>query len=233
MNRFGLKTLRIAHSKTISISIIIFTLWMRILFFWIHLNVDYPFHLKGILYFPKLHRDFEVEKNTVKLYCNRVFVFRITIKDVIPNYLMALRGIIDSPDIPLNVSRSYLQMDRTVRLLSGHISKKVSDSLSMLYRNERERFIQSWNDISTVVKLGVLEDEKLYERVKDFLIWKSVDNEWMTAQEYLDRYREKTHDKIYYTKDENHMPAIMLCKKAGHWDSECESSDRHLCHAAH
>lgn len=175
--------------------------------FWVHLNVDYPFHLKGILYFPKLRRDFDAEKNTVKLYCNRVFVSD-NCKDVIPNYLMALRGVIDSPDIPLNVSRSYLQMDRTVRQLSGHISKKVSDSLGTLYRNERERFIASWNDISTVVKLGVLEDDKLYERVKDFLIWKTVDGEWITAQEYLDRYREKTGDKIYYTKDDNHMTSI-------------------------
>lgn len=175
--------------------------------FWVHLNVDYPFHLKGILYFPKLRRDFDIEKNTVKLYCNRVFVSD-NCKDVIPNYLMALRGVIDSPDIPLNVSRSYLQMDRTVRQLSGHISKKVSDSLGILYRNERERFIQSWEDISTVIKLGILEDDKLYERVKDFLIWKTVDGEWITAQEYLDRYKEKTQDKIYYTKDEAHLSTL-------------------------
>lgn len=183
--------------------------------FWVHLNVDYPFHLKGILYFPKLHRDFDMEKNTVKLYCNRVFVSD-NCKDVIPNYLMALRGVIDSPDIPLNVSRSYLQMDRTVRQLSGHISKKVSDNLATLYHNERERFIQSWNDISTVIKLGILEDEKLYERVKDFLIWKTVEGDWMTAQEYLDRFREKTGDKIYYTKDEKHMSGILaMYKKQG------------------
>ncbi len=183
--------------------------------FWVHLNVDYPFHLKGILYFPKIRQDFEPEKNTVKLYCNRVFVSD-NCKDIIPNYLMALRGVIDSPDIPLNVSRSYLQMDRTVRQLSGHISKKVSDSLATLYRNERERFIQSWNDIALVIKLGILEDEKLYERVKDFLIWKTVDGEWITAQEYLDRYREKTNNKIYYTKDEKHMSSIhAMYKKQG------------------
>ena len=183
--------------------------------FWVHLNVDYPFHLKGILYFPKISREFEIEKNTVKLYCNRVFVSD-NCKDVIPNYLMALRGIIDSPDIPLNVSRSYLQMDRTVRQLSGHIAKKVSDSLATLYRNERDRFIQGWSDISTVVKLGILEDDKLYERVKDFLIWKTVDGEWITAQEYLDRYREKTGDKIYYTKDDKHMSSIhAMYKKQG------------------
>jgi molecular chaperone HtpG len=183
--------------------------------FWVHLNVDYPFHLKGILYFPKLRPDYDAAKNTVKLYCSRVFVSD-NCKDIIPNYLMALRGVIDSPDIPLNVSRSYLQMDRTVRQLSSHISKKVSDSLAILYRNERERFIQCWNDISTVVKLGVLEDDKFYERIKDFLIWKTVDGEWITAQEYLDRYREKTGDKIYYTKDEKHMSSIhAMYKKQG------------------
>lgn len=183
--------------------------------FWVHLNVDYPFHLKGILYFPKIRRDYDMEKNTVQLYCNRVFVSD-NCKDVIPNYLMALRGIIDSPDIPLNVSRSYLQMDRTVRQLSGHISKKVSDSLSNLYRNEKERFIKSWDDISLVVKLGILEDDKFYERVKDFLIWKTVEGEWITIQEYLDLYREKTKEKIYYTRDENHMESMYaMYKKQG------------------
>ena len=101
--------------------------------FWVHLNVDYPFHLKGILYFPKIRRDFDVNKTSVQLYCNRVFVSD-NCKDIIPNYLMVLRGVIDSPDIPLNVSRSYLQMDSTVRQLANHISKKVSDSLSILYR---------------------------------------------------------------------------------------------------
>lgn len=176
--------------------------------FWVHLNVDYPFHLKGILYFPKIRRDFDMNKNTVKLFCNRVFVSD-NCKDVIPNYLMALRGVIDSPDIPLNVSRSYLQMDRTVRQLGGHISKKVSDSLSTLYRNERERYIQCWEDISMVVKLGILEDEKFYERVKDILIWKNVKGGWMTVEEYLEPNREKTQGKILYTRDEKHLSPII------------------------
>jgi len=169
--------------------------------FWVHLNVDYPFNLKGILYFPKIRRDFDMEKSTVKLYCNRVFVAD-NCKDIIPNYLMPLRGVIDSPDIPLNVSRSYLQMDGTVRQLANHISKKVSDSLGTLYRNERERFIECWEDVSLVVKLGVLEDEKFYERVKDFLLWKTVDQQWTTAGEYLERNQEKATNKIFYTKDE-------------------------------
>lgn len=169
--------------------------------FWIHLNVDYPFHLKGILYFPKVNRDFDYNKNTVKLYCNRVFVSD-NCKDVIPNYLMALRGVIDSPDIPLNVSRSYLQVDRTVRMLGTHISKKVSDSLSSLFLTDRERFIAIWQDVSIVVKLGILEDEKFYERSREFLIWKNSDGNWTTIEEYLERNKEKTNDKIFYAKEQ-------------------------------
>ena len=172
--------------------------------FWVHLNVDYPFNLKGILYFPKLRRDYDVSKNTVKLYCNRVFVSD-NCKDIIPNYLMALRGIIDSPDIPLNVSRSYLQMDRTVRQLSNHISKKVADSLSTLYRNDKQRYIAAWEDISLILKLGILEDDKFYDKVKDLMIWKDVKNNWITIDEYLTNNREKTKDKVFYTKDEKHL----------------------------
>lgn len=172
--------------------------------FWVHLNADYPFHLKGILYFPKIQRDFDLNKNTVKLFCNRVFVSD-NCKDVIPNYLMALRGVVDSPDIPLNVSRSYLQMDRTVKQLGSHISKKVSDSLSTLYRNDRDRYISAWEDASLVVKLGILEDEKFYDRVKDLLIWKNTSGEWTTVGDYLEKNREKTKDKIIYTRDPEHF----------------------------
>ncbi|MFQ5729948.1 MAG: molecular chaperone HtpG, partial [Waddliaceae bacterium] len=176
--------------------------------FWMHLNVDYPFHLKGILYFPKLQREFDINKNTVRLYCNRVFVSD-NCKDVIPNYLMVLQGVIDSPDIPLNVSRSSLQMDRTVRQLSGHISKKVSDSLTSLYRSGRERYYRCWEDVSPIVKLGVMEDEKFYERVKDLLIWKIVDGEWATVEDYLERNKEKTKDRVLYTKDEKQLPHFL------------------------
>lgn len=176
--------------------------------FWVHLNVDYPFHLKGILYFPKIRRDFDVSKHTVNLYCNRVFVAD-NCKDVIPNYLMVLRGVIDSPDIPLNVSRSYLQMDRTVRQLASHISKKVSDSLGTLYRNERDKFIASWTDVAPIVKLGVLEDEKFYERVKEFLIWKDTEGNWTTIEEYKERNGDKTKDKVFYTRDEKHGSSFL------------------------
>jgi len=171
--------------------------------FWVHLNVDYPFHLQGILFFPKIRRDFDLNKNTVKLYCNRVFVSD-NCKDIIPNYLMAMRGVVDSPDIPLNVSRSYLQMDRTVRQLGSHISKKVSDSLNTLFKNEKDRFISCWDDVSTVIKLGILEDEKFYERVKEFLIWKNTENSWTTIEEYLERNHQKIKDKVLYTKDASH-----------------------------
>lgn len=171
--------------------------------FWIHLNVDYPFHLKGILYFPKLRRDFDATKNTIKLFCNRVFVSD-NCKDILPNYLMVLSGAIDSPDIPLNVSRSYLQMDKTVRQLGNHIVKKVCDSLSTLYKTDRSRFIETWEDTSLIVKMGVLEDDKFYERAREFLIWKNVDGAWTTCEEYLERHRQKVGDKIFYTRDENH-----------------------------
>lgn len=171
--------------------------------FWVHLNVDYPFHMKGILYFPKIRRDFDRNKNSVQLYCNRVFVSD-NCKDIIPDYLMVLRGVIDSPDIPLNVSRSYLQMDRTVRQLSSHISKKVSDSLNTLYRDDRERFIECWEDVSIVVKLGILEDEKFYERVKEVLIWKNTEGAWTTISKYVEDNGSKTKDKIFYTRDPDH-----------------------------
>src|SRR5581483_4699696 len=148
--------------------------------FWIHLNVDYPFNLKGILYFPKISRRFDWGQNSIKLFCNRVFVSD-SCKDLIPDYLMVLRGAIDSPDIPLNVSRSTLQMDRTVRQLSQHISKKVSDRLSTLYSSDRDQFLSFWPDIEMIIKLGVLQDDKFYERSKDFLIWKNLEGAWTTA----------------------------------------------------
>jgi molecular chaperone HtpG len=165
--------------------------------FWIHLNVDYPFHLKAILYFPKITRRFDWNQNTIKLFCNRVFVSDHC-KDLIPDYLMILRGAIDSSDIPLNVSRSTLQMDRTVRQLSQHISKKVSDRLSSLYMTEREKFITAWPDIEMIIKLGMLQDDKFYERSKDFLIWKNLNGEWTTIAEYLERHREEYKRKVFY-----------------------------------
>lgn len=171
--------------------------------FWIHLNVDYPFHLKGILYFPKIKRDFDFNKSTIKLYSNRVFVSD-NCKDIVPDYLMALRGVIDSPDIPLNVSRSYLQMDKTVRQLSAHISKKVSDSLNTLYKTDRKKYEATWEDIATFVKLGAVQDEKFYERVKDLFLFKTTLGTYLSLPELL----EKAKGKIYYTTHEQEPEEI-------------------------
>jgi molecular chaperone HtpG len=183
--------------------------------FWIHLNVDYPFHLQGILYFPHMKRQTEMDKHMIHLYCNRVFVSE-NCKEVIPEFLMGLRGIIDSPDIPLNVSRSYLQMDRTVRQLSSHIAKKVADRLTTLERTNREKFIASWTDIEVIVKLGAIQDEKFYDRVSKIIIWKNSDGEWTTVADYLERNREKTDGKIFYaTGDDSQSSFIDLYKQQG------------------
>ena len=183
--------------------------------FWVHLNVDYPFNLRGILYFPKIKRDMDFRKNTIKLYCNRVFVSD-NCQDLIPDYLMVLKGAIDSPDIPLNVSRSHLQMDRNVRQIAGHISKKVSDRLAVLYKTDRENFIRCWKDIEVVIKLGIMEDEKFYSRMKDYLVFKNTKGEWVTVEEYLERNKEKTSDKIFYTSDEKHdAPFLKVYQEQG------------------
>lgn len=181
--------------------------------FWIHLNVDFPFHLKGILYFPKIHKKFDFAQSQMKLFCNRVFVSD-NCKDLIPDYLTVLRGAIDSPDIPLNVSRSYLQMDRTVRQLSSHVSKKVSDRLTTLYQTEKEKFLKSWEDVELIIKLGTLQDEKFYERCKDFLVWKTLAGEWVTTADYLERHRTVYKEKIFYTTDEK-APFLDLYKNKG------------------
>ena len=174
--------------------------------FWVHLNVDYPFHLKGILFFPKIHRRFDKEASGIQLFCNRVFVSD-NCKDILPDYLTILRGAIDSPDIPLNVSRSYLQVDQNVKQLSSHISKKISDRLSLLYKSDPDKYIASWSDIEMVVKLGLLQDEKFFERTKDCLIWKNSQGTWTTLNEYLERAKEK---KIYYVGSDRATPIVKL-----------------------
>ncbi len=176
--------------------------------FWVHLNVDYPFHLKGILFFPKIHKRFDFQNNSVKLFCNRVFVSD-NCKDLLPDYLMVLKGAIDSPDIPLNVSRSYLQMDKTVRSLGQHISKKITQKLTSLFNTDRDKFISYWTDIEMILKLGILQDEKFYDRIKDILIWKTTSSEWITTQECLERNSEKAKDTIYYTTEEKSEPELI------------------------
>lgn len=171
--------------------------------FWIHLNVDYPFHLQGILYFPKMHKRFDTNESTIKLFCNRVFVSD-NCKDILPDYLMMLKGAIDSPDIPLNVSRSYLQVDQNVKQLSAHISKKVSDKLCQLYRTDRQKYIDSWPDVEMIAKLGLLQDEKFYERMKEALIWKNSKGEWDILG--------KEAKKVFYSTTEN-SPLLKLYKE--------------------
>lgn len=168
--------------------------------FWVHLNIDYPFHLKGILFFPKIHRRFDYQKSHLKLFCNRVFVSE-SCQDLIPDYLAFLRGAIDSPDIPLNVSRSYLQMDRTVRSLSAHISKKVADRLTSLYQTQRDTFLKHWEDIETIIKLGAMQDDKFFEKVKDLLVWQTIKGDWINIKEYQEQHGEAYKNKIFYTQD--------------------------------
>lgn len=183
--------------------------------FWIHLNVDYPFNLKGILYFPKMRKDHDFQRPTISLYCNRVFVSE-ECKDLMPDFLMMLKGVIDSPDIPLNVSRSYLQKDRTVRQVAGHVAKKVADRLALLHRTEREQFLKAWPDIEPIVKMGALQDEKFYGKAKEFLIWKNSLDEWTTVEQYLERHQEKHANKIFYTSHEKHQTQVLdLYKSKG------------------
>ncbi len=177
--------------------------------FWVHLNVDYPFHLKGILYFPKITKQFDFQKSQLDLYCNRVFVSD-QCKDLIPDYLTILRGIIDSPDIPLNVSRSYLQMDRTVRQLSGHISKKISDKLKTLYTTDKDKYIACLPDIEMIIKLGCLQDDKFYERIKDALLWKTTEGEWTNLEEYIGRHQEAYDQKIFYHNQDESLETHFL-----------------------
>jgi len=168
--------------------------------FWIHLNTDYPFLLQGILYFPKLERDMDLTKGQIKLFCNQVFVSDNT-EEIIPRFLTPLQGAIDSPDIPLNVSRSYLQGDRTVRRISDFIAKKVADKLKELYNQQRENYLKAWSDISVFVKFGMLNNDKFYEQAKDVLVFKLTDDSYKTLPEYQEANKEKTDKKVYYTTD--------------------------------
>jgi molecular chaperone HtpG len=165
--------------------------------FWIHLNVDYPFNLKGILYFPKINHEFAGQEGQIKLYNNQVFVAD-NVKEVIPEFLMLLKGVIDCPDLPLNVSRSFLQNDGYVKKISAHITKKVADKLTGLYNTEKENYEKYWEDINVFIKYGCLRDEKFYEKVKDVIIYKDLDDKYVTLDEYLDGKEEKD---VYYVSD--------------------------------
>lgn len=183
--------------------------------FWIHLNMDYPFKLKGILYFPKVRNKLELERGKVKLYCNQVFIAD-NIKEVIPEFLMLLNGVIDCPDIPLNVSRSFLQNDSQVRKISKHITKKVADKLISLFKNDRKKFEECWEDLANFVKFGCIKDNDFYDKVKDVIIYKDINGEYKSISELLGadapaeegETKTETTDKkaepktIYYVSDE-------------------------------
>lgn len=162
--------------------------------FWIHLNVDYPFELTGILYFPKLKNDFEMQKNKIQLYSRQVFITD-EVKDVVPEFLMLLHGIIDSPDIPLNVSRSYLQSDGNVKKINTYITKKVADKLGELFKKERESYEKKWDDIGLFVKYGMISEEKFYEKATDYALVKNTDGKCFTLKEYEAQIEANQTDK--------------------------------------
>ena len=168
--------------------------------FWIHLNVDYPFKLKGILYFPKLKEQFGGIEGQIKLYSGQVFVAD-NIKEVIPEFLMLLKGVIDCADFPLNVSRSFLQNDGYVRRISTHITKKVADKLTGMFKTEREKYEGFWPDIHPFIKYGVMRDEKFAERMKDCLLFKTTEGKFLTLEEYKRANGEKLENKMVYTSD--------------------------------
>ncbi len=176
--------------------------------FWIHLNVDYPFHLQGILYFPKITSRIDWNKGQIKLFSNRVFVSD-QCKEILPDFLTMLRGAIDSPDIPLNVSRSTLQVDATVRKLSTHILKKVADRLVNLHASDLKKYTEIWPDIELIVKLGALQESPFYEKIKPALIFKTLSGTHLTVEDYISLNKEKTNNKIYYTQDE-HLSSHLL-----------------------
>lgn len=168
--------------------------------FWIHIRTDYPFNVKGILYFPKLTSEFQSLEGQVKLYYNQVFVSD-NIKEIIPDYLLMLKGIIDCPELPLNVSRSYLQNSGYVTKISTHIVKKVADKLNSLFDTERENYEKMWNDIKTFVEYGAMRDNKFYDKVKSSIIYRTCKDKYVTLAEYLDGAKEKHENKVYYAVD--------------------------------
>ncbi|MCR6545466.1 molecular chaperone HtpG [Dehalobacterium formicoaceticum] len=169
--------------------------------FWIHLNVDYPFNLKGILYFPKVNNEFERLEGKIKLFNNQVFVAD-NIKEVIPEFLMLLKGVIDCSDLPLNVSRSFLQKDSNVIKISKHITKKVGDKLGELFQEDREKYHGYWDDINPFVKYGCLREDKFYDRVQDYIVYRTTKGDYVTLKEYLDRNQSFHENKVFYVSDE-------------------------------
>ncbi len=162
--------------------------------FHIHLNVDYPFNLTGILYFPKVKRNIDPAKDKIQLYCNQVFVTD-SVEGVVPDYMMLLRGVLDSPDIPLNVSRSYLQSDSNVKKISSHITKKVADKLDEIYKNNREEYNKKWDDLKIFIEYGMLSDEKFYQRAEKIYMFKNISSEYFSIEDYTNKIKPLQTDK--------------------------------------
>ncbi len=169
--------------------------------FWIHLNMDYPFNLKGILYFPKLNTEYDTLEGKIKLYNNQVFIAD-NIKEVIPEFLLLLKGVIDCPDLPLNVSRSALQNDGFVKKISDYITKKVADKLSGMCKTDRENYEKYWDDLSPFIKFGCLRDDKFEEKMRDYILYKNIDGKYLTLSEYLEAGKEKYENTVFYTDNE-------------------------------
>ena len=174
--------------------------------FWIHLNVDYPFNLTGVLYFPKLKKDFDLQKNKIQLYSRQVFITD-EVKDIVPEFLQLLHGVIDSPDIPLNVSRSYLQSDSNVKKINGYITKKVADKLAELFKNDRKGYEEKWEDIGVFVKYGMISEEKFDEKAKDFVLLKNIEDKHFTIEEY------KKHIEANQTNKDENVVALYTTNK--------------------
>ncbi|HEV7381579.1 MAG TPA: molecular chaperone HtpG [Dyadobacter sp.] len=190
--------------------------------FWIHLNVDYPFNLTGVLYFPKLKNDFQGQREKIQLYSRQVFITD-EVKDIVPDFLQLLHGVIDSPDIPLNVSRSYLQADGNVKKINGYITRKVGDKLAEIFKNDRAGFEAKFDDIGLFVKYGIVSDEKFYEKAKDFCLVKNVDGKFFTFSEYSEFVKENQTDKNdtqiwLYTTDEQKQDAFIQSAKKRSYD---------------
>ena len=183
--------------------------------FWIHLNMDYPFNLKGILYFPKINMEYESIEGTIKLYNNQVFIAD-NIKEVIPEFLMLLKGVIDCPDLPLNVSRSALQNDGFVKKISDYITKKVADKLSGMCKTDRETYEKYWDDIAPFIKFGYIKDEKFADKMGDYILYKNLEGKYLTLQDCLDENKEKHENTIFYVTDEKEQSQyINLFKEEG------------------
>lgn len=186
--------------------------------FWIHLNMDYPFKLKGILYFPKLKHELDSIEGQVKLYNNQVFIAD-NLKEVIPEFLLLLKGTLDCPDLPLNVSRSFLQNDGYVTKMSKYITKKVADKLNSLFKKQRGQFEGFWDDISQFIKYGCLREKDFYDKVKDSLLFKTINNKYVTLNEYLEQNKQHHENKVFYVTDENQQAQYIKMFKDNDMDA--------------